>query len=93
MSVIESGKLKFEEIGFNIRYQLSAVLDTFLYQSKAKGIELNYTVSKDADEVFLGDPARLNQILINLISNALKFTHIGEINIEVSALTRGATNQ
>lgn len=84
LSVIESGKLKFEEIGFNIRYQLAAVLDTFLYQSKAKGIELKYEVSKEADEVFLGDPARLNQILINLISNALKFTHVGEITIEVS---------
>ncbi len=84
LSVIESGKLKFEKIGFNIRYQLGAVLDTFLYQSKQKGIELNYYIAPEADNVLLGDPARLNQILINLISNAVKFTHIGEIRIDVT---------
>ncbi|MEQ8924459.1 MAG: ATP-binding protein [Fulvivirga sp.] len=84
LSVIESGKLKFEKIGFNIKYQLSAVLDTFLYQSKAKGIDLNYNIDKKADGVLIGDPARLNQILINLVSNAVKFTHVGEINISVT---------
>ncbi len=86
LSVIESGKLKFEKIGFNIRYQLSAVLDTFLYQSKEKGIELNYSIEPEADTVLIGDPARLNQVLINLISNAVKFTHIGEIRIDVKLL-------
>lgn len=84
LSVIESGKLKFEKIGFNIKYQLSAVLDTFLYQSKAKGIDLNYQIDKNVNVVLIGDPARLNQILINLVSNAVKFTHVGEISIHVS---------
>lgn len=88
LSVIESGKLKFEKIGFNIRYQLGAVLDTFLYQSKEKGIELNYSIEPEADQVLLGDPARLNQILINLISNAVKFTHVGEIRIDVNLLKK-----
>ena len=83
LSVIESGKLRFEKIGFNIKYQLGAVVDTFLFQSKEKGIELKYEIHADADTVLLGDPVRLNQILINLISNAIKFTHIGEININV----------
>ncbi|TRX51421.1 response regulator [Fulvivirga sp. M361] len=83
LSVIESGKLKFETIGFNIRYQLGAVVDTFTYQSKERGINLSYMISPEADHVLLGDPVRLNQILINLISNALKFTHIGEIKISV----------
>ncbi|MEO0551552.1 MAG: ATP-binding protein [Bacteroidota bacterium] len=83
LSVIESGKLKFETIGFNIRYQLGAVIDTFIYQSKEKGIDLSYSISPEADHVLLGDPVRLNQILINLINNALKFTHVGEINVKV----------
>ena len=86
LSAIESGKLKFEKIGFSVKYQLSAVLDTFLYQSKDKGIDLNYTIEPEADIVLLGDPARLNQILINLVSNAVKFTHIGEISIYVRAV-------
>ena len=63
LSVIESGKLKFETIGFNIRYQLGAVIDTFIYQSKEKGIDLSYSISPEADHVLLGDPVRLNQIL------------------------------
>lgn len=83
LSVIESGKLKLEKIGFNIKYQLSAVIDTFQFQCKEKGIELNYSIDPKADTVLLGDPVRLNQILINLISNAVKFTHIGEINVRV----------
>ncbi len=83
LSVIESGKLKFETIGFNIKYQLGAVVDTFIYQSKERGINLGYSISPEVDHVLLGDPVRLNQILINLISNALKFTHIGEIRIDV----------
>lgn len=83
LSVIESGKLKLEKIGFNIKYQLAAVVDTFQFQCKEKGIDLNYHISPEADTVLLGDPVRLNQILINLISNAVKFTHIGEIAINV----------
>ncbi len=83
LSAIESGKLKFEKIGFNIKYQLSAVLDTFLYTSKDKGIVLTYNITEEAKSVFIGDPARLNQILINLISNAVKFTHVGEISVNV----------
>lgn len=83
ISIIESGKLKFEKIGFNVKYQLGAVVDTFIFQCKEKGIDINYSISENADKILLGDPVRLNQILINLISNAVKFTHIGEININV----------
>ena len=83
LSVIESGKLKFEKIGFNIKYQLGAVIDTFRFQCKEKGIELHSNIDPKADSVLLGDPVRLNQILINLISNAVKFTHIGEIKVTV----------
>ncbi|MDX1629096.1 MAG: ATP-binding protein, partial [Fulvivirga sp.] len=83
LSVIESGKLKLEKIGFNMKYQLSAVMDTFQFQCKEKGIDLNYSITPEADKVLIGDPVRLNQILINLISNAVKFTHIGEISVDV----------
>jgi len=84
LSVIESGKLKLEKIGFNIKYQLGAVIDTFQFQCNEKGIDLNFKITPEADTVLLGDPVRLNQILINLISNAVKFTHIGEIKVDVS---------
>jgi PAS domain S-box-containing protein len=84
ISVIESGKLKFETIGFNIRHQLQSIIDTFLHQAREKNIYLNHTVADDLDLVVLGDPVRLYQILINLISNALKFTDKGGIQVNIS---------
>lgn len=83
ISIIESGKLKFEKIGFSIKYQLGAVVDTFIFQCKEKSINLTYNVDPSAEGVYLGDPVRLNQILINLISNAVKFTHVGAISVSV----------
>lgn len=80
-SVIESGKLKFEKIGFNIDYQLTHIVDTFKFQTEEKGIFLKYHLDEKLNTVVLGDPVRLNQILINLISNGIKFTHKGGINI------------
>ncbi len=83
LSIIESGKIKLERVGFDIRYQLMAVIDTFVYQTNEKGIKLKYDIDPSIDKVVIGDPVRLNQVLINLISNAVKFTHQGEINVSV----------
>jgi len=83
LSVIESGKLKLEKIGFNLKYQLQHLVDTFKFQANEKGIELEYELNHSHDIIILGDPVRLNQILINLISNAIKFTHEGGIQIKV----------
>ncbi|MEO1053238.1 MAG: ATP-binding protein [Bacteroidota bacterium] len=88
LSVIESGKLKFEHIGFNIRSQLTAVIDTFQFQAKEKDIELKYSIENEADLIVLGDPVRLNQVLINLVSNAVKFTHSGEIRVDVKVMSK-----
>jgi CheY-like chemotaxis protein len=80
----ESGKLKFEKIGFSLSDLLASLIDIFSVQAKEKGIELKYVLHPDADQVLIGDPVRLNQILINLISNAIKFTHVGSILIHVA---------
>ncbi len=83
LASIESGKLQLEKIGFNLNDLLHSLIDTFGVQAKEKGIKLSHTLSKDANKVFVGDPVRLNQILINLISNAIKFTHAGYIHVAV----------
>ena len=75
---------KFEKIGFSLKDLLVSLIDIFSVQAKEKGIELRYVLHPDADKILIGDPVRLNQILINLISNALKFTHIGSIRIHIS---------
>ncbi|MGK7392451.1 MAG: ATP-binding protein [Candidatus Cyclobacteriaceae bacterium M2_1C_046] len=82
-SMIESGKLRFEKIGFKVKNQVESVIDTFRYQAKEKGLELKFHIDPTADIVVIGDPVRLSQILINLISNALKFTHTGYIKITI----------
>ena len=81
LASIESGKIKFEKIDFNLHDLLDSLIDTFSAQVKEKGIQLRLNIAPEADKVFVGDPVRLNQILTNLVSNALKFTHQGFISI------------
>jgi PAS domain S-box-containing protein len=81
---IESGKLRLEQIGFNLNDLLSSVIGTFSVSAMEKGIELSYQLQEDMDHILVGDPVRLNQILINLINNALKFTHDGSISVTCS---------
>jgi len=82
LASIESGKLKFEQIGFNLNDLLRSLVDTFGIQAEEKGIQLNFSIEPGADKIIIGDPVRLNQILINLISNALKFTPSGFIALK-----------
>ncbi len=84
LASIESGKLKFEKINFNLDKTIRSLVDTFRLQSQEKGIKLQYTKDSTIPNVYIGDPVRLNQILINLISNALKFTHQGSITVTVN---------
>jgi PAS domain S-box-containing protein len=78
---IESGKLKFEQIGFNLNDLLQSLVGTFNHQVKEKGIKFHFDLESEANQIFVGDPVRLNQILVNLISNAIKFTHTGSIHL------------
>src|SRR5258706_15832228 len=63
LASIESGKLKFEQIGFNLNDLLHALINTFLFQATEKKIDLRYHLHEDANKIFIGDPVRLNQIL------------------------------
>jgi len=81
LASIESGKLKLEEIGFNLNDLLHSLVNTFAFQASEKRIELRYELDEDANQIFIGDPVRLNQILLNLLSNAIKFTPSGSISI------------
>ena len=81
LAAIESGKFKFESIPFNIQDLLPSLINTFTYQAKEKRLDLRYKIAEKLNRILLGDPVRLNQILINLISNAVKFTHNGFISV------------
>lgn len=82
LAAIESGKLRFEKIAFNLKDLLPSLVSTFTYQAKEKKISIGYSIDERLNKILLGDPVRLNQILINLISNAVKFTHRGSITIQ-----------
>lgn len=82
LASIESGKLNFERIGFNINELLVSIIESFTVQSRQKKIDLSFSLDERISQILIGDPFRLNQILINLIGNALKFTHAGQITID-----------
>lgn len=82
---LESGKLSLETIGFSITEKISEVVESFDNQIRKKNLEINYKVSDDVPEVLLGDSVRFKQILINLVSNAIKFTPAGCVDIRVKS--------
>src|SRR6188508_137952 len=85
LAAIESGKLSFEKIAFNLKDFLPSLISTFMYQAREKRISLDYVIDEKLNKILVGDPVRLNQILINLISNAVKFTHSGSIKVLCTA--------
>ncbi|BAB73978.1 response regulator [Anabaena sp. FACHB-709] len=84
-SKIESGKLELEEQPFDLRLCVEEALDLLAPQAASKGIELMYQLEPDTPTLVVGDITRIRQILWNLVSNAVKFTKIGEICITIGA--------
>jgi PAS domain S-box-containing protein len=81
-SKTESGKMIFEEIDFDIEKVIEGVVQMLGYKAKEKGIRL--LISKEGNlPAVKGDPTRLNQILLNLLGNSLKFTNEGQIETSV----------
>jgi signal transduction histidine kinase/CheY-like chemotaxis protein/HPt (histidine-containing phosphotransfer) domain-containing protein len=87
LSKLEAGKMEIEKIPFRIRDVMENVQDTSRYKSEEKGLVFEVNLSQDIPEVVKGDPTRLNQILTNLCSNAVKFTDKGRITISVDRPT------
>lgn len=85
-SKIEAGKIELESISFDLRECLEDAFDLFVQEASSKGIALTYQVKPDVPQLVIGDVARLRQILVNLVGNALKFTEHGEVTAIVSLL-------
>ncbi len=82
-SKIEAGELDLEVLNFNLRTAIAEMVELPAIQAHNKGLEIIYNIHEDIPALLKGDPGRLRQILINLISNAIKFTEKGEIIIKV----------
>src|ERR1044072_5182758 len=82
-SKIEAGRLDLERIDMDLRDAVEDVARLLAMQAHAKSLELTANVDPAVPDLVTGDPARLRQILVNLGSNAVKFTEKGEVAIEV----------
>jgi len=82
-SKIESGKLTLETQPFNLRECIEDALDLLAANAAQKGLDLVSHMDDDVPEMVVGDVTRVRQILVNLIGNAVKFTHKGEVAVHV----------
>jgi PAS domain S-box-containing protein len=85
-SKIQSGKINFEQIELQLSTGMSSLTEMMLPKSVEKNIKLSTKIDKRIHDYLIGDPTRLNQILVNLVGNAIKFTERGEIRIAVDLL-------
>lgn len=83
-SKIEAGKMQIEEIPFSLREEVSLSVELFRAIAEEKSLELEVEIDSSVPDDIIGDPFRLRQVLSNLISNAVKFTHKGKIKVLVN---------
>ncbi|MCX6254394.1 MAG: PAS domain S-box protein [Bacteroidia bacterium] len=85
---MESGKIIFEQTQFNLSDFLDEIMRSYSFRSKAKHLSFDIKKTGNLPEEVIGDPIRLNQILSNLLSNALKFTNQGSITVTIREIKR-----
>jgi len=86
LAKVDTGKMTFEQIPFKMALSISAMLHLFKARIQEKNLKLEKEYDNRIPEVLLGDPVRLNQIILNLVSNAVKFTSKGKITVCVKLL-------
>lgn len=83
-SKIEAGKVTLEHIGFSLGKITENVVNILKHKCEEKNLIIKYQCSEEIAQVLIGDPYRINQILINLVGNSIKFTERGEITVRCS---------
>ncbi|WP_435168363.1 ATP-binding protein [Falsirhodobacter sp. 1013] len=90
MSKIEAGRMELEKAPFDLPLLIEAVVALYMPQAQAKGLILRHEIGPRVPPWVEGDPGRLRQILLNLISNAVKFTAEGHVTLSVALAEGGA---
>ncbi|MGZ4034901.1 MAG: PAS domain-containing protein, partial [Bacteroidia bacterium] len=86
-SKIQSGQFAFEQIELNISGLTSSILELMHQKLIEKNLKLSIKIDEKIPKILKGDPLRLHQILLNLVSNAIKFTQKGEVRIEIDMIS------
>ncbi len=84
LSKIEAGKIVIEQTDFSLREVTNSVRDMLMFKAEEKGLQFKVNVEEEIPVRVIGDPTRINQVLINLAGNALKFTEKGYIEVRVT---------
>ena len=91
-SKIEAGKLVMEEIDFKLHTTVDSVIDLFTVKAEERGLQLSCFINPDVPSLLQGDPGRLRQVLTNLVSNSIKFTTNGKVDININQVKETDTH-
>jgi len=87
-SKIEAGKVKIENTDFNFIYQLDHIKKTMAFKAEQKNLNFSVIIDENIPEFLKGDPFRLNQVILNLCGNSIKFTQEGSVKIIVDLIKK-----
>ncbi|MCZ4223436.1 PAS domain S-box protein [Pedobacter rhodius] len=94
LSKIDAGKLSLENIGFNLIDVLQNAMQVITHKGEEKGLDLNnFYFDGNIAQVLIGDPYRLNQVLLNLMTNAVKFTEKGSVDLNCRVIADKPNSQ
>jgi PAS domain S-box-containing protein len=87
LAKVDAGKMSFDHTPFKMKHSISSMLHLFETKIQERNLKLIKRYDSKIPEVLVGDPARLHQIILNLVSNAVKFTDVGEIIVSVNLIS------
>jgi signal transduction histidine kinase/CheY-like chemotaxis protein/ligand-binding sensor domain-containing protein len=93
ISRIEAGRLPLDVAPFSLRDCVNLTKRTVEGEARRKGLELTYSIAEDVPDLLMGDAARLRQVFINLLGNAIKFTAQGYVSLEITRRERASSDK